>query len=120
MKDKYKLNLKTLKFERQEGVIEDFIVKKILPRFAFTVILGISLGIAATYYIGSPAEREALSETQRLNELYKTINNKLRNALVELTNIQKHDEGYRMYSSRIQFLRVLERPDSAVQTDMPI
>lgn len=95
MKDKYKLNLKTLKFERQEGVIEDFIVKKILPRFAFTVILGISLGIAATYYIGSPAEREALSETQRLNELYKTINNKLRNALVELTNIQKHDEGYR-------------------------
>lgn len=95
MKEKYKLNLKTLKFERQEGVIEDFIVKKILPRFAFSAVLGISLGIAATYYIGSPVEQEGLQETKRLTEDYNSLNNKLRNALVELNNIQTHDEGYR-------------------------
>ncbi len=95
MERKYKLNLKTLKYERQERVIEDFIVKKVLPKFAFTAVLGISLGIAATYYIGSPAEREGFMEAKVLNEKYNNINTQLRKALVELTDIQAHDDGYR-------------------------
>lgn len=92
---KYKLDLNTLKYERQEGVIKEFIIRKILPKFAFTAVLGIGLGVGATYYVASPAERERIAETQKLQNDYRNLNDKLHTALLEIKDIQKHDDDYR-------------------------
>lgn len=93
---KYKLNLKTLRYERQENAVTEFILQKVLPKFAFTVIFGISLGVLATYYIGSPAEQEEREENEKLKEDFSLLNRKLHETLLELNEIQKHDDDYRM------------------------
>ncbi len=95
MKKKYKLNLKTLKYELQEDVLKDFIVTKVLPKFAFTAVLGIAIGVAATYKIGSPAEQESIAKNKYLKERFETLNRKMHGTLLELTKIQKHDDDYR-------------------------
>ncbi|MBQ5404193.1 MAG: M23 family metallopeptidase [Bacteroidales bacterium] len=93
---KYKFNPDTLKFEQQEFALARFIYQKVLPKFAFTLVLGISLGVLASYYIASPAEQGVLRERESLVEKFKDLNKKFHQSLVELSEIQKHDDEYRM------------------------
>lgn len=91
-KIKYKFNPETLRFEASKEAISQFLVKKLLPRFATSVVLGIALGIAGTSYIESPAEREAAEANAIQRERLSTLSTKIGTQLHSLEDIAKHDD----------------------------
>jgi hypothetical protein len=94
LKIKYKFNPETLTFEAQKNAISEFLYKQILPKFASSVVLGIALGVAATYWIGSPAEHEAEEiNTQHISDL-NNINKKIKYMEQSLAEIQNRDDNF--------------------------
>lgn len=93
VKSKFKFNPETLSFEKQTISIARFIYTKILPHFASSLVLGISLGVCATYYVGSPAEREAKSENIELKTKFELLNSQLKNFQSDLATIQNNDDN---------------------------
>ncbi|MCQ2975881.1 MAG: M23 family metallopeptidase [Bacteroidales bacterium] len=93
IKIKYKFNPETLKFEEEKFTLGKFIYKKVLPKIAFSVILGIGLGVVATYYIGSPAERDAKNENLKLRNDFSLLKTHLLGFEEELAKIQNRDDN---------------------------
>ena len=93
IKIKYKFNPETLSFEEEKIAITNFIYTKILPKFAFSVVLGIGLGVLATYYIGSPKEREALDQNSAWVRKYKDLNREFSKMENILSEIQERDDN---------------------------
>ncbi len=92
-KIKYKFNPETLSFEASKEAISQFILKKFMPRFASSVVLGIALGIIGTYYVQSPAEREALDANTVQRERLTNLNSKITALSHSLEEIAKHDDA---------------------------
>lgn len=92
-KVKYKFNPKTLRFEEEKFSFSKFIYQKVLPKIAFSAVLGIGLGTAATYYIGSPAERDARNENETLKQQFAVLNQNLLKCENELAEIQNRDDN---------------------------
>ncbi len=107
-KIKYKFNPVTLKFEQQKQAISQFIYKQILPRFASSIVLGITVGVLATYYIGSPAEHEAEELNASLQKKYASIEHSLTKMEAVISDISNRDDNY--YRSIFQ-----EAPISSVE-----
>lgn len=91
-KIKYKFNPETLRFEASREAISQFLLKKVMPRFATSVVLGIALGIAGTSYIESPAEREAAEANAIQRERLSTLNTQIGTLAHSLEEIAKHDD----------------------------
>lgn len=91
---KYKFNPKTLRFEEQKVAFTQFLSQKVLPKFASSVVLGIGLGIAATYYIGSPAENDVVEANLQQKEKFELLNKQFKDLETELAAIAKRDDNY--------------------------
>jgi murein DD-endopeptidase MepM/ murein hydrolase activator NlpD len=93
-KIKYKFNPETLRFEVSKEAISQFILKKLMPRVASSVVVGIGLGILGTYYVQSPAEREAMEVNTIQRERLATLNSQIGDLSHSLEEIAKHDDDF--------------------------
>lgn len=93
IKIKYKFNPETLSFEEEKLAITNYIYTKILPKFAFSVILGIGIGVLASYYVGSPKERLAFEQNQSWVKKYRALNNDFSKLESSLAEIQDRDDN---------------------------
>ena len=93
IKRKYKFNPKTLRFEEEKFSLSKFIYHKVLPKVALTAILGIGLGTAATYYIGSPAELEVRDQNAVLKRNFDELNANLLKCEEQLAQLQNRDDN---------------------------
>lgn len=91
--NKYTLNPKTLQYEQHKVSIANIISKQILPRFASAIVLGIGLGILATYYVGSPAELGALEQNQNLQKKFSNLTNNISKMEMVLSDISNRDDN---------------------------
>jgi murein DD-endopeptidase MepM/ murein hydrolase activator NlpD len=93
-KIKYKFNPETLSYEATKMAISQFLLSKVMPRFAFSVVLGIGLGIGGTYYVKSPAEREAEEANAVQRERLATLDTKIGSLSHSLAEIQYRDDNF--------------------------
>lgn len=91
---KYKFNPDTLSYEATKERFSRTILAKVMPRFASSVVLGIALGVFGTYYIESPAEREAEELNKIQRERLATLDNKIGGLSHSLAEIQYRDDNF--------------------------
>ncbi len=90
---KYKFNPDTLRFEEKTIAFSQFIYRQVLPRFASSIVIGIALGIFGTYYMESPAEREAEQLNKQQREMLAKLDSKIGVLSRSLAEIQYRDDN---------------------------
>jgi len=95
-KPKYKFNPETLQFEKIELTLKQWFVQNICTRFGISLLSGIVIFIAASFYIDSPKERKLIEARQHYLLKYDLLNKRLRGIEVNLDKLQiRDDEVYR-------------------------
>ncbi len=93
----YEFNPNTLSFDKIERNSFKHILKQIIPRFLFSVTLGIFIFLGASQYIDSPAELKLEEQNADLLLNYDILNKELDETADFLTELQNRDDNvYRM------------------------
>jgi len=93
----FQFNPHTLNFEKIERSIVGHVVKKILPQFLVSLILGIFLFLGISHYVSSPAEIRLKDANTELLFNYQILNQEIDKVGNQLTELEKRDdEVYRM------------------------
>ncbi|MFN8254658.1 MAG: M23 family metallopeptidase [Bacteroidales bacterium] len=96
-KYKFHFDPETLSYKRVKISFKALIYKS-LPKFATSIILGIAIYMALSFFIKSPAERQEEEKKQSLLLQLDYLNRKMADAENALSEIQKHDdEIYRKF-----------------------
>lgn len=82
-----------MRFEQQKIALSELISKQILPRFATAIVLGIALGVAATYYIGSPAEVGSMEHNLALQRKFSNLTGNISKMEAVLQEIAARDDN---------------------------
>jgi len=94
---KYEFNHETLSYQRVEVVFKEILLKKILPHFALSIILGLVLATVASKKFDSPIERSLQIQNNNYKMQYEFLNKRITSMSSSLTEIQhRDDEIYRM------------------------
>jgi len=94
---KYEFNHETLSYEKVEIVFKEILLKKILPHFALSIILGLILATVASREIDSPIEKNLLIQNQNYKLKYDFLKKRITSMSSSLAEIQQRDdEVYRM------------------------
>ncbi len=94
---KYVFNPDTLIYEKVEIVFRDVLLRKILPHFALSVILGMVLATLLNRQLDSPHEKNLLLQNQNYKLKYEFLTKRINEMSTALSEIQhRDDEIYRM------------------------
>ena len=96
-KIKYKFNPKTLNYEEVNFNFKTFFLKKLLPHFLISLVIGALIAILGIYQLSSPIEKQCQYTNFNLKYKYEQLNkniSKISNAIISLQ--KKDDNMYRM------------------------
>ncbi len=89
----YRFNQATLTFEKVEKKITKVLIKKILPQFTLSLILGILLFFVASSFISSPAEQNLVERNNELKLKFELLNKDLDRTAFDLNELEKRDDN---------------------------
>ena len=90
---KYNFNPKTLKFDKVTFSFKTFFLKKLIPHFTISIILGAIIALLATYNLISPQKSNLQYTNNILKYKYQLLDKKINKISKTITNLENNDDN---------------------------